>query len=115
MYHDVPAHTGLRTKDYKLIFFYGDNYRETPFTFYDQKWLAATGKEPNKVATPAGWELYDLRNDPNELNNVYHGIRYQHVIRELKAELKNSAKLITKPIKTTQEYRKLSITTGIVN
>ncbi|WP_448248861.1 sulfatase family protein [Thalassotalea agariperforans] len=88
MYHDVPAHTGLRTKDYKLIFFYGDNYRETPFTFYDQKWLAATGKEPNKVATPAGWELYDLRNDPNELNNIYHDIRYQHVIRELKAELK---------------------------
>ncbi len=88
MYHDVPAHTGLRTKDYKLIFFYGDNYRDLPFTFYDKNWRKTTGKEPNKMVTPAGWELYDLRNDPNELNNVYHDNRYRSIIDELKAELK---------------------------
>lgn len=87
MYHDVPAHTGLRTKDYKLIFFYGDNYREKQFSYYDKKWLKQTGKEPNKVATPAGWELYDLRNDPNELNNVYNDVAYRGVITQLKTEL----------------------------
>ncbi|WP_440876044.1 sulfatase family protein [Thalassotalea sp. PLHSN55] len=87
MYHDVPAHTGLRTKEFKLIFFYGDNYRDEQFTYYDKKWLAKTGKQPNKVATPAGWELYDLRSDPNELHNVYNDKRYQSVIKELKQEL----------------------------
>ncbi|MGJ8694206.1 MAG: sulfatase family protein [Thalassotalea sp.] len=87
MYHDVPAHTGLRTKEQKLIFFYGDNYRDQQFTFYDQKWLAKTGKQPNKVATPAGWEFYDLKTDPNELNNVYHDPKYAADIKALKAEL----------------------------
>lgn len=88
MYHDVPAHVGLRTKDYKLVFYYGDNYRlEKNYTYYDRKWTAQTGKQPNKQPTPAGWELYDLSKDPAEQNNVYLDPAYKAVIKELKAEL----------------------------
>lgn len=47
--HAVKRHYGIRTKDWKLIHFYNDN---------DQ------------------WELYDLRNDPNELHNVYNDPKY---------------------------------------
>ena len=42
--HSVKRHYGIRTADFKLIHFYND---------VDE------------------WELYDLKNDPQELNNVY--------------------------------------------
>ena len=42
--HDVKRHYGVRDSRYKLIHFYND------------------------IDT---WELYDLKNDPNELNNLY--------------------------------------------
>lgn len=71
-HHDNPAHFGLRTKDYKLIFFYG-----LP--------LDATGAldEP----TPAAWEFYDLRKDPYEMNNVYGQPEYEDLIKEAKERL----------------------------
>ena len=71
-HHDNPAHYGIRTEDYKLIFFYG-----LP--------LDAPGAQPE--ATPPGWELYDLRNDPQELRNVYHDPRYGEVVERLKERL----------------------------
>lgn len=71
-HHDNPAHYGIRTNDYKLIFFYG-----LP--------LDAAGAEPNP--TTPGWELYDLRSDPHELRNVYGERAYAGVARQLKAEL----------------------------
>ncbi|MCK9479066.1 MAG: sulfatase [Firmicutes bacterium] len=71
-YHDNPAHFGIRTRDYKLIFFYG-----LP--------LDANGALPE--ATPAGWELYDLKKDPFELKNVYSQPEYKTTIKSLKCEL----------------------------
>jgi len=59
--HSVKRHYGVRTERYKLIHFYHD---------IDE------------------WELYDLEEDPNELNNVYGNPAYADVVRELKAELK---------------------------
>ena len=47
--------------------------------------MTGTGKEPTK----AGWELYDLKNDPHELKNVYNDPRYSSVIQKLKQELAN--------------------------
>ena len=95
--HNNPGHFGIRTKDFKLIFFYGVNYElpeETPeveetlstLNVKDSRtWESA--KYP-KMQTPAGWELYDLRTDPKELNNCYGDPQYAEVIKKLKAELK---------------------------
>ena len=67
----VPAHFGIRTERYKLIFFYG-----------------ATLK--GRKQTPVAWELYDLQQDPLEMNNLYANPEYRGVIAELKAELKRT-------------------------
>jgi arylsulfatase A-like enzyme len=65
-YYEYPAwcfakrHYGVRTDRYKLIHFY-----------YDID----------------AWELYDLKNDPEELNNVYGDARYADIVADLKSEL----------------------------
>ena len=65
-YHEYPAehavkrHYGIRTSRYKLIHFYND------------------------INT---WELYDLKNDPKEMNNIYNDPKAQPLIKKLKKEL----------------------------
>jgi len=71
-HHDNPAHYGIRTKDFKLIFYYG-----LP--------LDATGALPDP--TTPGWELYDLRKDPDERHNVYADPAYADTLKQLKADL----------------------------
>ena len=61
-YHHVQPHYGIRTQRYKLIHFYND---------IDQ------------------WELYDLQNDPNEINNLIGNDKYADIISNLKSELYN--------------------------
>jgi arylsulfatase A-like enzyme len=58
--HMVKRHYGVRTDRYKLIHFYND---------IDE------------------WELYDLQQDPQELNNLYGKDGYDDVTKELRAEL----------------------------
>jgi arylsulfatase A-like enzyme len=58
--HAVKRHYGIRTKRYKLIHFY-----------YDID----------------AWELYDLKKDPRELNNLYGNPAYKDIVKALKAEL----------------------------
>jgi arylsulfatase A-like enzyme len=70
--HHVPGHYGVRTKDYKLIYYYG-------------KPLGMTGAfEP---ATAPEWEFFDLRKDKREMTNRYSELAYQGVIAKLKVEL----------------------------
>ena len=38
--------------------------------------------------TPAGWEFYDLKNDPNEMDNRYNDPAYADIISDLKSQLK---------------------------
>ncbi|MEP1448996.1 MAG: sulfatase/phosphatase domain-containing protein [Paraglaciecola sp.] len=45
------------------------------------------GRATNTIDTPIAWELYDLKNDPSEQNNVYGDIRYASVMASLKSEL----------------------------
>jgi arylsulfatase A-like enzyme len=58
--HMVKRHYGIRTDRYKLIHFY-----------YDID----------------AWELYDLKNDPDELNNLYNNKDYEDIITGLKNKL----------------------------
>ena len=67
-HHWNPSHFGIRTKTHKLIFYYGCDM---------------TGGNQ----TPPAWELYDLRKDPRELNNVYDDPGCSGTVKELKAQL----------------------------
>ncbi len=67
-HHDNPAHLGMRTKRYKLIYFYGCNYQ-------------------GGYQTPAGWELYDMKNDPHETRNLYHDPKHAKLAQSLKSWL----------------------------
>ncbi len=59
--HMAKRHYGIVNKDYKLTHFYYD---------IDE------------------WELYDRKNDPNEMNNVYNDPNYKDVVDNLTQELK---------------------------
>ncbi len=67
-----PAHIGVRTDRYKLIFLYGEP-------------LGMTGSSDVPVAP--SWEFYDLLEDPHEDRNAYSDKRYQTVIRKMKQEM----------------------------
>jgi arylsulfatase A-like enzyme len=58
--HHVAAHFGVRTDRYKLIRFYSE---------------------------VTAWELYDLREDPHELHNVYADPKYAPVVSDLAGQL----------------------------
>ncbi len=58
-HHNTRAHYGVRTPTHKLIFFWKKNQ----------------------------WELFDLRNDPHELHNLYDEPGQQALIAQLKGEL----------------------------
>ncbi|CEN50012.1 hypothetical protein CCAN2_2020045 [Capnocytophaga canimorsus] len=34
-----------------------------------------------------GWEFFDLKKDPNELNNLYLSKKHQKIIRKMKKQL----------------------------
>ncbi len=80
--HANPAHFGLRTKEYKLIFFYGCYWKDSK----EESNAEGTGNRYD-FKTPVAWEFYDLKNDPNEMNNRYNDPKYAEVIKKLKAEL----------------------------
>lgn len=57
--HSVRRHYGVRTDRYKLMHFYNENE----------------------------WELYDLKQDPNEMRNIYSDQSSKQIASDLKAEL----------------------------
>ncbi len=84
IHHYVPAHIGIRSKNYKLMFFYGKHYlpEEEHEGHYWKKRYDGEERE-----TPHTWEFYDLSNDPQELNNRYNDTAYSEIIAELKVEM----------------------------
>jgi len=92
-HHDVPGHFGLRSERYKLIFFYGAHYDATPVqsdvVYEGRNWSREDRVIPSKTPTPAGWEFYDLEEDPTEVNNRYGDPEYLEIIRAMKTELRN--------------------------
>ena len=87
---NVPGHYGIRTKDYKLIFFYGMGLGYSYSEFYPSgNW----NFEGNKIQnTEPYWEMYDLQKDPNELNNIYNNPDYAELREKLRGELFNLKK-----------------------
>jgi arylsulfatase A-like enzyme len=73
-HHHIPGHYGVRDNRYKLAFFYG-----LPLD-------ASLGKGEFGPTTP-GWELYDLQEDPREMNNLYDDPEYAPVVKRLKRRL----------------------------
>ena len=71
-HHHVYAHYGLRTHDYKLIYYYADGLG-TPGSADDPK--------------PPEWELFDLKKDPHEINSVYNNPDYSEIQAQLTSEL----------------------------
>lgn len=57
--HNTPAHYGVRTRKYKLIYYYINDE----------------------------WECFDLVKDPDEVNNVYKAPAYREIVKALKVEL----------------------------
>ena len=81
--HSVRRHYGVRTEKHKLIHFYNLD----------------------------GWELYDLKKDPNELNSVYGKPEYAALTKELKSELERLSKLYqvpedTRPVSRQKKTKK---------
>ncbi len=78
-HHDNPAHYGIRTKTHKLIFFYG---------------LGLDAPGAKKDPTPPYFELYDLQNDPHEMNNVFGSAKYAKIQKKLLKQLDDLKKRI---------------------
>jgi arylsulfatase A-like enzyme len=70
--HRAPGHYGIRTADYKLIYYYGAG-------------LGVPGAS-ERVFEPE-WELYDLRKDPTEVCNVADDPVYAEIRAELEEKL----------------------------
>ncbi len=66
--HRAPAHYGYRDDRHKIIYFYNDG-------------LGLPGSGPGTYA--GEWELYDLVEDPTEVNNVYDDPAYAEVRERL--------------------------------
>lgn len=66
----VPAHFGVRSDRFKLIFFYG-----------------LDANTPTNQPTPAAWEFYDLKIDPQEMRNLYGDPGYAATVARMKNQL----------------------------
>ncbi|WP_238857916.1 sulfatase family protein [Poritiphilus flavus] len=84
--HANPAHFGIRTKRYKLIFFYGKYWVDTDDP--NAAWNKNSWGNDFTRHTPVAWEFYDLEKDPKELNNLYGNPEYAETIADLKRQLK---------------------------
>jgi len=70
--HHVPAHYGIRTDRWKLIYYYN-------------KPLGMTGAHPNDM--PPEWEFFDVKSDPREMHNLYSDPKHARTIQRLKEEM----------------------------
>lgn len=77
----VPRHYGVRTEQYKLVYF--------------------TETEE--------WELFNLKKDPNELNSVYDDPEYTGVVKEMKAELDRLCRELNVTEKDLNQFQPIEV------
>jgi len=104
VHHYVPAHFGIRTKQYKLLFFYGAHH-ETAQEYAGRYWTKNTDGVERE--TPHTWEFYDLKNDPNELHNRYNDPKYKDIIEKLKIDLQKQRKDLKETDKNYPRLQKI--------
>jgi uncharacterized sulfatase len=92
MAHELgtPAHFGVRSERYKLIFFYGSDFAKVTGFPERPRWGVHANADMNRFAadTPPAWEFYDLEKDPLEMRNEYANPAYREVIAGLKRALR---------------------------
>ena len=71
-HHYVPAHYGIRTADYKLIFYYG---------------LPLDATDAVQEKSKPGWQFFDLHSDPDETIDLYRDPNFSATIASLKDQL----------------------------
>jgi arylsulfatase A-like enzyme len=79
--HNVAAHYGVRTKRYKLIYYYYDGLDQAG----TQRGHCA-GRTDDVIdleSLPPEWELFDLESDSDEMRNVYDDPAYADVKKEM--------------------------------
>jgi len=76
----IPAHYGIRTQRYKLIYYYGEPLGMAD-TEYVRRWVEGS---PRIEPTTPEWELFDLEKGPHEMKSVYHDPSYSQVVDDLK-------------------------------
>ena len=86
--HAVKRHYGIATKSFKLIHFY-----------YDVD----------------VWELYDLKKDPQELNNVFDNPDYTEVVLEMKEKMEGVRKKYEDSDELSNGYLELYKEKGWIN
>ena len=95
-FHLVRRHDGVRTDRYKLIHFYGKGGEAgaSPNMLVEGSrenrvfnLLKKANYFPKKSPDVDYCELYDLENDPNELNNLYGQPGYEEITTQLQALL----------------------------
>ena len=75
---NIPGHLGVRTKRYKLIYFYDSPVGPDGKT-------RVNGARPN--VRDSFWEFYDLQEDPLEVRNLYGEAAYEARITALKKRI----------------------------
>ncbi|RAP76865.1 sulfatase [Paenibacillus montanisoli] len=70
--HEVYSHYGIRTQQYKLIYYYAQALGTT---------------DSRDESKPPEWEMFDLAKDPYELNNVYSLPEYEQTVKALTREM----------------------------
>lgn len=104
-YHMVRKHDGVRTDRYKLIYFYGEGgldavkenkYQRQPGTREHgcMTYLTSLGYFEPKDSAVNYNELYDLKADPHELNNLYGKPGYEKITKQLQKQLNDYRKSI---------------------
>jgi len=115
--HD--AMRAIRSKEYKLIhnlmperaYCKFNRYKETSYpvlallNVLNLKRELPTEQAAFMAATKPEFELYDLKNDPNELHNLANNADYEDIKIELQSELNNWCENIIHDKGVTEEFR----------